>query len=268
MSTSFNMKNKQGFTLIELLVVIAIIAMMLSILLPGLRKAKDVAKDITCRSNIKHWGVVSLLYYEDSQGKFSKFADKQAWPEMWRDYYDNPALRVCPSAKKLSNPNGTVGRAISGDHDHSWGIFPETMSTMVDGKEVIYRRKGDFGSYGINNWASGEQDPRFWHNINEIPSPSQVPLFFDANWKGASPMHDDGSTPPNARTGHTNKAGHWHRVFLDRHNLATNYLFMDTSVRKVGLRGIWHLKWHQEYNVNSPIDWADYPWLLNAKGIR
>ena len=262
------MKKIQAFTLIELLVVIAIIALMLSILLPGLRKAKNVAKDITCRSNIRQWGLVSSLYFEDSQGKFSKFANKQAWPEMWRDYYDNPALRVCPSAKKLSNPNGTVGQGVNGGHDLSWGKFSETKTKMIDGQEVIYRRRGDYGSYGINNWGSGDDDPQSWHSIYKIPSPSQVPLFFDARWKGATPTHDDGSTPPNARTGNTNGAGHWRRVYLDRHDLATNYLFMDISVRKVGLKGIWHLKWHREYNTNMAINWAEYPWLLNAKGRR
>jgi len=262
------MKKAWGFTLIELLVVIAVIALLLSILLPSLRKAKNVAKDILCRSNIKHWGVVSSLYFEDSQGKFSKFANKQAWPELWRDYYDNPALRVCPSAKKLSNPNGIAGEGVNGGHDRSWGKFPETMTRIIDGQEVVYRRKGDYGSYGINNWCSGEADPKCWPNIYKVPSPSQVPLFFDARWKGASPTHDDGSTPPNARTGNTNDAGHWRRVYLDRHDLATNYLFMDVSVRKVGLKGAWYLKWHQEYNTNMPINWADYVWLQKAGGSR
>ncbi|HOK96888.1 MAG TPA: type II secretion system protein [Anaerohalosphaeraceae bacterium] len=55
-------KNRIGFTLIELLVVIAIIALLLSVLLPGLKKAKDYSKRVICGARLKQIGSAMKLY--------------------------------------------------------------------------------------------------------------------------------------------------------------------------------------------------------------
>lgn len=54
--------KKRGFTLIELLVVIAIIALLLSILIPGLKMAKDIAKRVVCASRLRQVGVAMRSY--------------------------------------------------------------------------------------------------------------------------------------------------------------------------------------------------------------
>src|SRR3954465_6006749 len=59
--------NPRGFTLIELLVVIAIIAILASLLLPVLARARDKGKEAKCTSNGRQLGMAAMLYDEDHQ---------------------------------------------------------------------------------------------------------------------------------------------------------------------------------------------------------
>jgi len=63
---SLNRRLSHGFTLIELLVVIAIIALLVSILMPALAKAREIAKSASCQTNLKNIGTYLFMYRSDN----------------------------------------------------------------------------------------------------------------------------------------------------------------------------------------------------------
>lgn len=61
--------TKKAFTLIELLAVIAVIAMLMAILVPALRRAKDQTKEIVCAHQIKQQSMALLMYAQENEEK-------------------------------------------------------------------------------------------------------------------------------------------------------------------------------------------------------
>ena len=82
------MKRIKGFTLVELLVVIAIIALLLSILMPSLQKAREQARLIVCKAGLSQLGLANTMYAEQYNGRLIPYVFP-ATP---------PALPIAPTA--------------------------------------------------------------------------------------------------------------------------------------------------------------------------
>ena len=76
---------KKAFTLIELLVVIGIIAILASMLLPALSKARDKAESVTCTNNLKQVGVSEQMYCVDWRNTMATYVHCDDWngQRMW-----------------------------------------------------------------------------------------------------------------------------------------------------------------------------------------
>jgi len=100
-----NLRRTSAFSLIELLVVIAVIAMLLAILMPSLKKAKMIAKQMVSSSNMRQVGIAIGLYADDNKGLFPETTHTVTSDKSWI-YTLGPYLsevdkvRICPADPK------------------------------------------------------------------------------------------------------------------------------------------------------------------------
>jgi prepilin-type N-terminal cleavage/methylation domain-containing protein len=279
------MHKRNGFTLIELLVVIAIIALLMAILMPALNRVKKQALMVACQSNLHQWSLFFSMYTDENAGSFPQGNNglqdggDNRWVKALRPYHkDNCELLCCPIATKpvqdaYGQPTGHGGKYAA------WGIFSSDLGwagwpTSAEG--------GLYGSYGINGWAVNPEpesvrgsDPalkdKFWRTKN-VTGQNSIPLLLGASRYNG--LVDSTDEPPayDGMWWDEGSGGRMIRYCMNRHDGFVNGLFMDWTVRKIGLKELWTFRWHREYNTSGPWTKAgsvmaeDWPeWMRNFK---
>jgi len=227
MKTVKNVRSRvrRGFTLIELLVVIAIIAILASMLLPALAKAKESGKRIACVNDLRQLGLSLTLYIDDHEGKHPPrgiSAAPYCWTTTLQENYRDQKLLICPSDRSSA---GMVA-AIT--------LSPAKTATLTNAPSVYDRAPRSYLMNGFNDYYQETMTNWDFNGMvgTELPesaisNPTETVLFGEKQTTSTHYYMDFLETPGGNDFEEVEHARHTGR---DRAG-GSNYAFADGSAR-------------------------------------
>jgi prepilin-type N-terminal cleavage/methylation domain-containing protein len=122
------MRSQRGFTLIELLVTIAIIALLASLLLPALARAKESGRRASCINNLHQLHLALLLYADQNDGFYPPRTTAMRWPGYLQYQMDNLRLMVCPTDNP---PPGSSADADLAPRSYVLNVFSDYFAARL-----------------------------------------------------------------------------------------------------------------------------------------
>lgn len=243
-----------GFTLIELLVVIAIIAILASMLLPALSRAKGKAHTTKCFNNLRQLGLATQLYAMD-------FEDNVPGDTYGSGFFF--ANLLAPYVDQEIDPSQFQQGAVLYEAYSQIPVFQCPGLKKKPGQSEPFTLHYTINSIDFNRYRkSGEYDAIPFQKITSIPGYSEVAYLAEINddgglqprgfggWNIWSPDH----TPYNAR-GIANNNPRMIRHDDNRHQGQTTLVFLDghTETRNLGSTNITS---GMSFKLFNPLDRA------------
>lgn len=161
------MEKRKAFTLIELLVVIAMIALLLSILMPALRAAKEQAKKTVCTGHVKGLVLATRMYVDDYDGKTHDSPNYGLWDNAWQNppvvkkYGPNDGMAYWGVAYEPYAKNMKIFRCPSTKRVDDW---PENGSPWGLPAQKYFK----YCSYGLNGYITDKKIDLEFKNHSEV----------------------------------------------------------------------------------------------------
>jgi prepilin-type N-terminal cleavage/methylation domain-containing protein/prepilin-type processing-associated H-X9-DG protein len=269
-------KKSKAFTLIELLVVVAIIALLISILLPSLSRARELSKRTVCMANQRGIGQAFFVYASDDPGVFPAISQTSTATSNNYQIFNSHDRTTEPSTTGTPSPTVDMWAIVKANNTTpKQYICPSTSDVQDPAQDTTAYY--DFLTAGNLSYAYQYQHSPNRRIIGTSSEPT-FPVLADANpyIKGGIPV---GTTLSTDRTGsgrgnsqnHTNREGQ-------------NVLFQDGHVLfekgpDVGLSGKVNAggekvsrgrdNAYSTHNLNSPVDWGDNkPTISGSAGAQ
>ncbi len=218
------MKKRNGFTLIELLVVIAIIALLVSILLPSLNRAKGMAKTIICQTNLKGLGLAFNYYFGDNEDLippgfgYPGCNPGDGWMDWWAVYLTN--------CYEYSGKRGSNYIELEESFNSSGGDLFRCPESRVYGETgpCTYGMPAGLSTTLLNSQT---------RQVSTLNQPSMTGLLMDSwvnavvlNWWIQPWQHPDGYLGMTKDT-------YTRRPFYHNEGSSDNFLFIDSHVENL-----------------------------------
>jgi prepilin-type N-terminal cleavage/methylation domain-containing protein/prepilin-type processing-associated H-X9-DG protein len=200
--------TNKGFTLIELLVVISIIAILMSLLMPSIARAKAKAHQISCLNNMRQLNLAATMYAGDHDEEFpARRTPTNAWPHKLKPYFVNWQIIACPSDRF-----GIVG------------LFADDAnpkrSYLINGFNDYFKLNLSPSDYkAFQQW-------RYPHGMKTtvLKRPSDTILFGEKR-SGSGHVHMD--------TDQGKRGNDFEEIEHKRHGEGSNFSFIDGSARLI-----------------------------------
>lgn len=207
------------FTLIELLVVIAIIAILASMLLPALNRARESSRATQCRGNQKQLGMAMMMYTQDQNDYFPLVGIPSNWVATCWDKYNTGRRFFDLIARYVNSSYADSMLNSKGDAISPVFLCPSSNSLSV--KE----------NFALNYKIVGSQSsPPEVFRTGMIKEPSRMFVLTDATVQLFSYIHITTTVPVEARV-NSSLANGW----AFRHTGQVNMLYTDGHVKSFGL---------------------------------